>query len=165
MIVSALLGPVISLVSTVKSCLGGLGSSPGALAGVAAVGATAGTAFDRDAILGEIQAAKDEKAEAEASQEPGATDANAGLARDGPTPANAANGTNGANGGTELTPTTGNIVYAQSHWQGAPIAQGQWQPEHPFGAATAPVRPKQQSMLFQNAYNSLNPGPYAPHGM
>lgn len=64
MIVTALFGPIISLLNQVKSLLGCLTSAaptPGGLAAVGALGAAAGAGFDSQAILDEVQGAREEK--------------------------------------------------------------------------------------------------------
>lgn len=66
MIVTALFAPLINLVSQIKtmlSCLTSAAPMPSQLAGVAAVGVAAGAAFDRDAIVEQVQGAREEAAE------------------------------------------------------------------------------------------------------
>lgn len=66
LIVTALFAPAVNLVSNLKSTLSYL-RSPADLAGVAAVGAAAGVAFDRDAIIEQVQTAREEAAEPQGS--------------------------------------------------------------------------------------------------
>mmetsp|Transcript_18539 Transcript_18539/g.37767 ORF Transcript_18539/g.37767 Transcript_18539/m.37767 type:complete len:518 (-) Transcript_18539:224-1777(-) len=66
LILTALVGPVINLFSTIKTCFSSfatVGVTPGALGAAAGVGAVAGAGFDRDAIIEHTQDTRDEAKE------------------------------------------------------------------------------------------------------